>query len=85
MIEDNIKKIIQLRSELKLLETIDGLCDDLMNGKLEVEDFVQEIYSKRNIVENEIDNLKCEMNIPDEHWDDHSENNEISLLKCTKE
>jgi hypothetical protein len=41
-----------------------------MNAELELDEWANEVYSKISIMENELSDLKCEMDLPDDKWDE---------------
>lgn len=64
------KKLIQLRAELKVYKEIDIKITAVLDAKVVVEDLSEEIYNKVSRLEEELDNLKMDMNLPDAEWDE---------------
>lgn len=68
--DESYKKLIQLRAKLDFYKKLKKKIDAIMNAKLELEDYSEEIYRKIDSVETELDNHKLAMNLPDEEWDE---------------
>jgi hypothetical protein len=62
----NRKKLIQLRTKLEFYKKLDKKLEQVLNAELEIEDWSSEVYNKLSRLENELDDLKMEMNLPDE-------------------
>lgn len=68
--ETNRKKLIQLRAKLEFYKKLDKKLVKVLNAELEIENWSNEVYRKIQSLENELDNLKIEMDLPDEEWDE---------------
>lgn len=68
--EANRKKLIQLRTKLEFYKKLDNKLQQVLNVELEIEDWSGEVYNKISKLESELDDLKMEMNLPDEEWDE---------------
>ena len=66
----NRKKLIQLRTKLEFYKKLDKKLEQVLNAELEIEDWSSEVYNKLSGLENELDDLKMEMDLPDEEWDE---------------
>lgn len=66
----NRKKLIQLRTKLEFYKKLDKKLEQVLNAELQIEDWSEEVYSKILRLETELDNLKMEMDLPDEEWDE---------------
>ena len=66
----NRKKLIQLRTKFEFYNKLDKKLEQVLNAELEIEDWSSEVYSKISRIETEIDDLKIEMDLPDEEWDE---------------
>ena len=44
--------------------------EQVLNAELEIEDWSSEVYNKLSRLENELVDLKMEMDLPDEEWDE---------------
>lgn len=66
----NIKKLIQLRTKLEFYKKLDKKLEQVLNAELEIEDWSSEVYNKLSRLESELDDLKMEMDLPDEEWDE---------------
>lgn len=66
--DENKKKLIQLRSELKVYKKIDNKIGQVLHAKLELESFSEEVYNMISRLEEKLDNLKIDMDLPDEDW-----------------
>lgn len=69
-ISENRKKLIQLRTKLKFYKKLDKKIQKVLNDELEIEDWGDEVYSKINELETELDDFKMEIDLPDEEWDE---------------
>jgi hypothetical protein len=67
--DTNRKKLIQLRTKLEFYKKLDKKLEQVLNAELEIEDWSNEVYSKISRLEAELDDLKIEMDLPDEEWD----------------
>lgn len=67
--EENRKKLIQLRTKLEFYKKLDGKLQKVLNSELEIEDWSDEVYNKISTLEDELDSLKMEMNLSDNEWD----------------
>ena len=68
--EANRKKLIQLRTKLEFYKKLDKKIEKVMNAELELDEWANEVYSKISQMENELFDLKCEMDLSDEEWDE---------------
>ena len=68
--EENRKKLIQLRTKLEFYKKLDKKLEQVLNAELDIEDWSSEVYSKISRLENELDDLKIEMDLPDAEWDE---------------
>ena len=68
--EENRKKLIQLRTKLEFYKKLDKKLEKVLNAELEIEDWSSEVYGKISILETELDDLKMEMDLPDVEWDE---------------
>lgn len=66
----NRKKLIQLRTKLEFYKKLDKKLEQVLNAELEIEDWSSEVYNKLSSLETELDDLKMEMDLPDEEWDE---------------
>ena len=66
----NRKKLIQLRTKLEFYKKLDKKLEKVLNAELEIEDWSSEVYGKISRLETELDDLKMEMDLPDEEWDE---------------
>jgi hypothetical protein len=66
----NRKKLIQLRTKLEFYKKLDKKLEQVLNAELEIEDWSSEVYNKLSRLENELDDLKMEMDLPDAEWDE---------------
>ena len=68
--DTNNKKLIQLRTKLKFYKKLDAKIQKVLNAELEVDDWAEEVYNKISTLEDELINLKTEMDLSDEEWDE---------------
>lgn len=68
--EANRKKLIQLRTKLEFYKKLDKKIEKVMNAELELDEWANEVYGKISQMENELSDLKCEMDLSDEEWDE---------------
>jgi hypothetical protein len=68
--EENRKKLIQLRTKIQLYKNLDNNIQKVLDTELDIEDWSSEVYSELSSLENELDNLKVEMDLSDEEWDE---------------
>jgi hypothetical protein len=68
--DTNRKKLIQLRTKLEFYKKLDKKLEQVLNAELKIEDWSGEVYLKISRLENELDDLKIEMDLPDEEWDE---------------
>jgi archaellum component FlaC len=68
--DTNREKLIQLRTKLEFYKKLDKKLEKVLNAELGVEDWSGEVYSKISRLETELDDLKLELNLPDEEWDE---------------
>jgi hypothetical protein len=68
--DTNRKKLIQLRTKLEFYKKLDKKLEQVLNAELKIEDWSGEVYLKISRLENELDDLKMEMDLPDEEWDE---------------
>lgn len=65
----NQKKLIQLRVELNFYKKLEKKIDSIMAGELEIDDYSTSIFHKIRKKETELDDLKIEMNLSDDEWE----------------
>ncbi len=68
---DDKEKLIVLRTKLEFYKKLDNKIDKVLNEELELSDWSSEVYDKIFNIERELDNLKIEMDLSDEEWDDY--------------
>ena len=68
--EANEKKLVQLRTKLEFYKKLDKKIEKVMNAELELDEWANEVYGKISRLENELSDLKCEMDLSDEEWDE---------------
>lgn len=68
--EDNRKKLIQVRTKLEFYKKLDKKIEKVMNAELELDELANEVYGKISRMENELSDLKCEMDLSDDEWDE---------------
>jgi hypothetical protein len=68
--EENRKKLIQLRTKLEFYKKLDKKLEQVLNAELEIEDWSSEVYGKISRLETELDDLKMQMDLPDAEWDE---------------
>jgi hypothetical protein len=66
----NIKKLVQLRTKLEFYKKLDKKIEKVMNAELDLQDWAEEVSRKNIGLENELSDLKCEMDLPDSEWDE---------------
>lgn len=71
--EANRKKLIQLRTKLEFYKKLDKKLEQVLNGELAIEDWSEGVYSTIAKLENELCDLKMEMDLPDAEWDEDEE------------
>lgn len=64
----NEKKLVQLRTKLEFYQKLSGKIEKVLTTELEIEDWAQEVYLKKNQLEEELEAHKMEMDLPDEEW-----------------
>jgi hypothetical protein len=64
------KKLVELRTKLKFYQKLEKKIDKCLNAELELDEWSSEVYYKISSLENELSDLKIEMDLPDEEWDD---------------
>lgn len=69
--EANRKKLIQLRTKLEFYKKLDKKIEKVMNTEIELDEWANEVYGKISQMENELSDLKCEMDLSDEEWDEN--------------
>lgn len=69
-ISENRKKLVQLRTKLEFYKKLDKKIQKVLNAELELEEWSDEVYSKINKLETELDDFKMEIDLPDEEWDE---------------
>ena len=67
---ENRKKLIQLRTRLQLYKKFDNEIQQVLNAELDIEDWSSEVYSELSSLENQLDDYKMEIDLPDEEWDE---------------
>ena len=68
--ENNRKKLIQLRTKLEFYKKLDSKIDSILNAELDLEDYSEKIYLKLQKLENELEDYKMEIDLPDDEWDE---------------
>jgi len=66
----NRKKLIQLRTKLEFYKKLYKKIEKVLNAKLDLQDWAEEVYRKKIGLENELSDLKCEMDLSDNEWDE---------------
>ena len=66
----NRKKLIQLRTKLEFYKKLYKKIEKVLNAKLDLQDWAEEVYRKNIGLENELSDLKCEMDLSDNEWDE---------------
>lgn len=64
------KKLIELRAALKVYKEIDKKLVPVLDADIELEDVCEDIFYKIENIEEKISNLKIEMNLSDDEWDE---------------
>ncbi len=64
-----VKKLIQIITKLEFYTKLDKKIDAVLNAELDIEDWSNEVCSKKDRIEDELSDLKIEMNLSDEGWD----------------
>ena len=66
----NRKLLVQLRTKLEFYKKLDKKIEKVMNAELELDEWANEVYYKISRMESELIDLKCEMDLSDEEWDE---------------
>jgi|694.fasta_scaffold52260_10 hypothetical protein len=66
--DENSKKLIQLRTKLEFYKKLEQKMNQVFQAELELEDWSDEVYLKISRLEVELEDLKMEMDLPDEKW-----------------
>ena len=66
----NRKKLIQLRTKLKFYRKLDSKLQKVLNDELDVQDWSEDVYLKILRLEAEIVDLKFELDLPDNEWNE---------------
>jgi hypothetical protein len=66
--DENSKKLIQLRTKLEFYKKLEQKMNQVFQAELELEDWSDEVYLKISRLETELEDLKMEMDLPDEKW-----------------
>jgi hypothetical protein len=66
--EANDKKLIQLRTKLEFYKKLEQKMNQVFQAELELEEWSDEVYLKISRLETELEDLKMEMDLPDEKW-----------------
>jgi hypothetical protein len=66
----NRKKLVQLRTKLEFYKKLDKKIEKVMIAELELDDWSSEVYGKISAMEDELSDLKCEMDLTDSEWDE---------------
>jgi len=64
------KELIQLRTNLEFYKKLFNKIEKVMNAELELDDWSEEVYKKKIGLENKLSDLKVEMDLSDEEWDE---------------
>lgn len=67
----NKKKLIQLRTKIEFYKDLDKKIQQVMNIELELDDWSNEVYHTISMLETELNDLKIEMDLSDEEWDEY--------------
>lgn len=67
------KKLIQLRTEFKFMKNVKYDIDKILNGEKDIESYSEFLYLQTDQLESKLDNLKIELDIPDNKWDEDEE------------
>lgn len=68
--DENKKKLIQIRTLLEFYIKLDKKIDQVLNAELELDDWSSEVYSKIRSLETALLDLKVEIDLSDEEWDE---------------
>lgn len=68
--EANRKKLIQLRTKLAFYKKLDQKIKKVLDAELEIQDWGDEVYEKKALLEDELAALKIDMDLPDEEWNE---------------
>jgi hypothetical protein len=71
--DENRKKLIQIRTKLEFYKKLDKKIEKVLNAELEIQDWSEEVYRKISGLETELDDLKMEMDLPDKEWNEDEE------------
>lgn len=66
----NTKKLIQLRTKLEFYKKLEKKINKVFNDELDLEHWLIEVEEKIKKIDIELDDLKLEMNLSDEQWDE---------------
>jgi hypothetical protein len=66
--DENSKKLIQLRTKLEFYKKLEQKMNQVFQAELELEEWSDEVYLKISRLETELEDLKMEMDLPDEKW-----------------
>lgn len=68
--DENRKKLIQIRTKLEFYKKLDKKIEKVLNAELEIQDWSEEVYRKISGLETELDDLKMEMDLPEKEWNE---------------
>ena len=71
--DENKKRLIQLRTKLEFYKKLDKKIDKVLDAKLELEDWSNEVYNEVSKIEDELLDLKIEMDLSDDEWEEGEE------------
>lgn len=64
----NQKKLIQLRTKVEFYQKLGRKIEKILLSEIDIEDYAQEIYNKTVNLENELEDYKADINLPDSVW-----------------
>ena len=64
------KKLIQLRTKLEFYKKLDKKIDLILNADLDIEDYSNQVYGKLQKIENELEDHKMKIDLPDSEWNE---------------
>ena len=68
--ESNEKKLIQLRTKLEFYKKLDKKIGNVLSCDLDLDNWQNTVYHKISKLESELTDLKIEMDLSDERWDE---------------
>ena len=64
----NQKNLIQLRTKVEFYQKLGRKIEKILLSEIDIEDYAQEIYNKTVNLENELEDYKTDINLPDSVW-----------------